>query len=124
MSQVVADAAAKQDGINKIVCPLPIAYIGAFSSSQPSNAEVTAATTQNWDKGSRVLHIACTNQRPGWAEPKSQGVRATIADGNGFDITSSITRSTIVLDGVDYWLYLHNLAQFDNDFIFQLPAAS
>jgi hypothetical protein len=124
LSQAQALAQAKQAAIDAITCPLPIAYIGAFSSSQPSEAQVLASRVENWDRGPRVLHIDCNDRIPGWAEPKAQGVRATISDGNGFDITSSVTRSTIVLEGVDYWLYLHNLSQFDNDFIFQLPAAS
>jgi hypothetical protein len=123
-SKAQALAQATQDAINAITCPLPIAYVVAVTSQQPSEAQVLAGLRQNWDRGPRVLHIACSDQIPGWAEPKTQGIRASITNGSGFDITTSVTRSTIILDGVECWLYLHNLSQFDSDFIYQLPAAS
>lgn len=124
LSQAQALVQATQEAINAITCPLPLAYVVAVTSQQPSEAEVLAGLRQNWDKGPRVLHINCQDRIPGWAEPKTQGIRASITNGSGFDITTSVTRSTIILDGVECWLYLHNLSQFDSDFIYQLPAAS
>ncbi len=100
------------------------AYVGALTNNPPSSAQVLSLATQTWDKGARIFSVICTDTYPAFAEPKTQGIRATISDGNGFNITSSVSRSTLTLNGTDYWLYEHNLSQYDDNFIFNLSAAS
>ena len=95
-----------------------LTYHGAVSSATPLAAEVQALTAETWLLAPRPNIVFNTNGTfPAFAEPQAYGLRTVIKDGNGFDVTSLLTQTSVsyLLSGVatPYYLYVYNVAQYD-----------
>ena len=86
-----------------------LSYSGVVPSDFVANdANVKALTSALVDSRSREITFSPANQKICIAYPKEFGVAASIKDGNGFDYIDSYTRSEIIIDNEEYYVYLLN----------------
>ena len=86
-----------------------LSYSGVVASNFVANAANVKALTSSLQGGrSRTLTFNLNNQKTCIAYPKEFVAAASIKDGNGFDYIDSYTRSEIIIDNEEYYVYLLN----------------
>ena len=86
-----------------------LSYSGVVPSDFIANdANVKALTSALVGSRSREITFSPANQKVCIAYPKEFGAATYIKDGNGFDYLDSYTRSDIIIDNEEYYVYLLN----------------
>ena len=86
-----------------------LSYSGVVPDDFVANdTNVKALTSALVGSRSREITFSPANQKICIAYPKEFGVATSIKDGNGFDYLDSYTRSEIIIDNEEYYVYLLN----------------
>lgn len=99
-------------------------YYGATTAAAPTEANVKALTKVIQGKANKTFTFTSNNSRCCMAYPKSYGALKKILDANGFDVTSTFTRSEVNITGLDgtaqaYYVYTLAAASTVTNFNFQ-----
>lgn len=88
-------------------------YYGASDTS--SISDFTDLTENVTSKGNKTFNFTTDDQHMVFAYDKSYGVIKNIIDGNGFDVTSGWSSSTLTVDGFEYYVYVADSATTDTN---------
>lgn len=88
-------------------------YYGASNSA--TVADFTGLTESVTAKGQKTFNYTTNNQYMVFAYDSSYGNLKTILDGNGFDVTSGWTKSSLTVGGFSYYVYVSNSPTTDTN---------
>jgi len=91
---------------NKSIKAYANSYYGVITGNSITEEEVKNLTSSTNTSKSYTATFNLTNQRSVFLYPASFGILSTIKDANNFDYINSYTRSEMVIDGVDYYVYI------------------
>lgn len=80
-------------------------YYGAVTTAPTDKAGITALTKVVKTTKGQTATFNLSNQRSCYCYPASMGNLTSIKDANNFEYISSYTKTTVVVDGVDYNVY-------------------
>ena len=83
-------------------------YVGVLNTNTPTESDIVGLTKKVEAKGNKTLEFTTSQSYMAFAYPSSYGDISKIVDQNGFDVTASFTKSTIVINSVDYYVYISN----------------
>ncbi len=88
-------------------------YYGVSNTSSVS--DFTGLTQNVTAKGQKTFNYTTNNQYMVFAYDASYGNLKTILDGNGFDVTGGWTKSSLTVDGFNYYVYVSNSPTTDTN---------
>ena len=83
-------------------------YTGVSSTDTLTETDVIALTKKVEIKGSKTINYTTTQSYMVFAYPSSYGAIKSVIDQNGFNVTSSFTKSTVTVNLVEYYVYVSN----------------
>ena len=88
-------------------------YYGKSASSTVSS--FSGLTENVTAKGNKTFNFTTNNEYMVFAYDSSYGNLKNIIDGNGFDVTSGWTKSSLTVDGFSYFVYVSNSPTTDTN---------
>lgn len=83
-------------------------YVGVSDTDILDETGIKALTKKVEVKGNKTIDYTTSQSYMIFAYPSSYGNITKIIDKNGFDVTSSFVKSTVSVNGVDYFVYCSN----------------
>lgn len=83
-------------------------YVGVLNTNTPTESDIVGLTKKVEVKGNKTLGFSTSQSYMAFAYPSSYGDISKIVDQNGFDVTASFTKSTAIINSVNYYVYISN----------------
>lgn len=125
ISSTITDPTKSYAGANVTFTYVYPLYHGTTTTEIPTAAEIQAMTKHVEVKGTKTYSFTSNNARCVFAYPSSYGNVSKIFDPNNFDVTSTFTKSTVSITGLDgtaqtYNVYVNSASTVTNfNFKFQ-----
>lgn len=83
-------------------------YVGVLNTDNPTESDIVGLTKKVETKGNKTLSFTTSQSHMVFAYPSSHGDISKIIDQNGFNVTGSFTKSTSIINGINYHVYISN----------------